>query len=192
MSLMHRSLSDKFEWYELCLERRALKLGHSHAKPSLVSILKHMRRDAPSRIALLAQRSGMSRRRVSQIVAEGVGAGILRLVDDPDDKRVSLVTMSEDGQQMCDAEVHSIHVIEAELAQRIGRGNLQKLKELLEMDWGPAEVAAVPSAAAGAAPPAKQAVTAARPRGRRPTLATSTTPSTNHRMRMNERTPNSR
>lgn len=179
MSLLHQFLSDKFEWYELCLERRALELGHGHVKPSIVSILKHMRRDAPSRIALLAQRSGMSRRRVSQIVAEGVEAGILRLVDDPDDGRVSLVTMSEGGQQMCDADIQSMHAIEAELARRIGRGNLQKLKELLEMDWGPAEVSAAD--ATGATRATKQAAPAARPRGRRPTLATTATPSATER-----------
>jgi DNA-binding MarR family transcriptional regulator len=181
MSLLHQFLSDKFEWYELCLERRALELGHGHVKPSIVSILKHMRRDAPSRIALLAQRSGMSRRRVSQIVAEGVEAGILRLIDDPDDGRVSLVTLSEGGQQMCDADIQSMHAIEAELARRIGRGNLQKLKELLEMDWGPAQVSAAGTAAAGATQAAKQAAPAARPRGRRPTLATPATPSATER-----------
>ena len=160
MTLMHRFLTDKLEWYELCLERRAQRLGYSHVKPSIVSILKHMRRDSPTRIALLAQLTGTTRRRVSQIVAEGVEAGILSLVDDPDDKRVSLVTLSEAGQQMCDADIASMHAIEAELARRIGRANLQKLTELLEMNWGPAEVM-------DDMPAAPRATAAARPRGRR-------------------------
>lgn len=161
MSLMHRYLNDKAEWYELCLQRRALELGYSHIKPSIVSILKHMQRGAPSRIALLAQRAGTTRRRVSQVVAEGVEAGILELVDDPDDKRVSLVTLSVAGQAMCDADITSMHAVEAELARRIGRANLQKLTELLAMDWGPAEVAADTASA-----PAVQAKAKATPQPR--------------------------
>jgi DNA-binding MarR family transcriptional regulator len=138
MELMHQFLTDKYDWYEACQQQHDKARGHLHIKPTLVQLLKHMERDQGSRIALLAVRMGVSRRRVSQIAAEGVEAGILDLVDDPDDARVSIVQISEGGQAILDAAIESMHEIEAELARRIGRENLAQLTRLLKMDWGPA------------------------------------------------------
>jgi DNA-binding MarR family transcriptional regulator len=140
MSLMHQFLLEKTEWYETCLQRRAQELGYGYIKPSLVQFIKNMSADGPSRIALLAERLGVTRRRVSQIAAEGAELGLLELVEDADDKRVMLVQLSERGEIMVDAAVLSMTRIENELARRIGRANLDKLKEVLAMDWGPAEV----------------------------------------------------
>jgi DNA-binding MarR family transcriptional regulator len=148
MSLMHQFLLEKLDWYEACLQGRAQEVGYGYIKPTLVQFIKKMNTDGPSRIALLAERLGVTRRRVSQIAAEGVELGLLELVEDSDDKRVMLVRLSERGELMIDAAVASMIRIEAELARRIGRANLDKLKEVLAMDWGPAELREVSSAAA--------------------------------------------
>lgn len=140
MSLMHQYLLEKLDWYETCLQGRAQELGYGYIKPTLVQFIKKMNPHGPSRIALLAERLEVTRRRVSQIAAEGVELGLLELIEDSDDKRVMLVQLSERGELMVDAAVASMIRIEAELARRIGRGNLDKLKELLAMDWGPAEL----------------------------------------------------
>jgi DNA-binding MarR family transcriptional regulator len=135
---MHQFLMEKCEWYETCLQRRARELGYAHLKPTLVQLIKNMTPDGPSRIALLAERLGVTRRRVSQIVAEGVELGILEFVQDPHDARVALVQLSERGLDMVDAAVVGMIEIEAELARRIGRANLDTLTQILRMDWGPA------------------------------------------------------
>ena len=140
MPPMHKFLMEKAEWYELCMQRRAAELGYGYLKPSMVMIMKNMTKDQPARMALLAQRAGTTRRRISQIAAEGVELGILELVEDPHDKRVLLVTLSKRGEEMGQAAVSSMLTIEAELARRIGRANLEKLTELLAMDWGLPEV----------------------------------------------------
>jgi DNA-binding MarR family transcriptional regulator len=140
MPLMHQVLFDKADWYEGCLERLALELGYGYIPPSVALLLRHMRADAPSRIALLAQQIGVTRRRISQIAAEGVKLGVLELIEDADDKRVLLVHLSPGGKQMADATVASMHRVEAELARRIGRSKLEALTDLLAMDWGPAAV----------------------------------------------------
>jgi DNA-binding MarR family transcriptional regulator len=137
MELMHQFLTDKYDWYEAFQQQYDKARGRLHIKPTLVQLLKHMERDQGSRIALLAVRMGVSRRRVSQIAAEGVEAGILELVADPDDGRVSIVRVSPDGQQILDKAIEAMHEIEAELARRIGRENLAQLVKLLKMDWGP-------------------------------------------------------
>lgn len=140
MSLMHQFLLEKLEWYEACLQGRAEEVGYGYIKPTLVQFIKKMNPDGPSRIALLAERLGVTRRRVSQIAAEGVELGLLELVEDSADKRVMLVQLSERGELMVDAAVASMIRIEAELARRIGRTNLERLKDVLAMDWGPAEL----------------------------------------------------
>jgi DNA-binding MarR family transcriptional regulator len=137
---MHKFLMEKAEWYETCMQRRAAELGYGYLKPSMVTIMKNMNVDQPARMALLAQRAGTTRRRISQIAAEGVELGILELVEDPHDKRVLLVRLSQAGKDMGHAAIASMQRIEAELAQRIGRTNLEKLTEILAMDWGLPEV----------------------------------------------------
>jgi DNA-binding MarR family transcriptional regulator len=148
MPLMHQFLLDKADWYEACLARLAQALGYGYIPPSVALLLRHMTVGTPARIALLAQRIGVTRRRISQIAAEGVKLGVLELIEDADDKRVLLVQLSPGGTQMANGAVASMHRIEAELARRIGRSKLDSLTELLAMDWGPAEVQPEPPARA--------------------------------------------
>ncbi len=138
MELLHRYLTDKFDWYETCLQRYDERRGHVHIKPSLVQLLKQMERGQGARAHLLAVRMGVTRRRVSQIVAEGVESGVLSVVQDPDDARAAIVWLTDEGQRICDETIEGMHRIEAELIKRIGAKNVADLLRLLTMDWGPA------------------------------------------------------
>jgi DNA-binding MarR family transcriptional regulator len=137
VALMHQFLTEKAEWYEACLARRDDALGRPHIKPTLVPLLKILERDRPSRMAVLALRMGVTRRRIGQIAAEGVQAGVLEFVSDPNDARVALLRHSALGLVMVDRAIESMRLIEAELERRIGRKNLESLIDLLRMDWGP-------------------------------------------------------
>jgi DNA-binding MarR family transcriptional regulator len=138
MELLHRFLTDKFDWYETCLQRYDERRGHVHVKPSLVPLLKQMERGQGARMHLLAVRMGVTRRRVSQIVAEGVESGMLTVTQDPDDARAAIVRLTDEGQRICDEAIEAMHRIEAELIKRIGARNVAELLRLLKMDWGPA------------------------------------------------------
>lgn len=138
MDFLHRYLTDKFDWYEQCMVEHSKAVGSVHIKPPVVQLLKQLERGQRARMALLAVRMGVTRRRVSQIAAEGVAAGVLEVVADPDDARVSIVRLSPSGQAICDAEIQSLAAIEAELKRRIGRERFAELVALLRMDWGPA------------------------------------------------------
>jgi DNA-binding MarR family transcriptional regulator len=140
VALMHQFMTEKAEWYEASLARRDESLGRPHIKPTLIPLLKILERDRPSRMAVLALRMGVTRRRIGQIAAEGVQAGVLEFVPDPDDARVTLLQHSALGNQMVDQAIESMHVIEAELERRIGRKNLESLIKVLRMDWGPVVV----------------------------------------------------
>lgn len=137
MFAMHRYLTDKFDWYEECLKQHDRKHGHLHIKPSLVPLLKQMDRGQDARMHLLAIRMGVSRRRVSQVVAEGVECGMLSVHPDPDDGRITIVRVTELGLKSCEEAIDAMRAIEAELCKRIGRENVAELTRLLRMDWGP-------------------------------------------------------
>jgi DNA-binding MarR family transcriptional regulator len=145
MPKLRKLLIAKSEWYEACLHRQAQAAGYGHLKPAMVEFIKHLGRE-PMRIALLAEHLDVSRPRISQLAAEGVGLGILELVEDASDKRVMLVGFSAQGWEMVRSATADMSGIDAELARRIGRTNLDRLIDLLDMDWGPPEVrtAAVP------------------------------------------------
>jgi DNA-binding MarR family transcriptional regulator len=137
MELLHRYLTDKADWYEQCLEQYDRKRGLVHVKPTIVPLLKVMERGKDSRMHMLAIRMGVTKRRVSQIVAEGIECGLLALVSDPNDARVAMVRVTDEGQRICDEEIAAMHSIEVELAKRIGRENVAQIMRLLAMDWGP-------------------------------------------------------
>lgn len=138
MDYLHRYLTDRSDWYEACLERNARRRGNVHIKPSLVAVLKQMERGQDARMHLLAVRMGVTRRRVAQIVAEGVECGVLATIPDPDDARAAIVRLTEEGQRVCDETIDALRHVEAELVKRIGARNVADLVRLLKMDWGPA------------------------------------------------------
>lgn len=138
MDYLHRYLTDRFDWYDACLQQHDRRRGHVHIKPSLVPLLKQMERGQDARMHLLAVRMGVTRRRVSQIVAEGVECGVLATFADPDDARAAIVRLTDEGQRICDEAIDAMRRIEAELVKRIGARNVAELVRLLKMDWGPA------------------------------------------------------
>lgn len=138
MDFLHRHLTDKFDWYETCLQRCADKRGQVHIKPAIVALLKQMERGTDARMHLLAVKMGITRRRVSQIVAEGAECGLLEVFQDPDDARASIVRLSPQGQEICDEVIETMKQVEADLVKRIGAKNVSELIRILKMDWGPA------------------------------------------------------
>lgn len=141
MDLFHRYLTDKVDWYEACVQRYDERRGHVHVKPTLVPLLKNMVRGEDSRMHLLALKMGVTRRRVSQIVAEGVECGLLDLIQDPDDARASIVRLTPEGLQICDDAIEAMRRVETELVKRIGARNVAELTRILKMDWGPPALA---------------------------------------------------
>jgi DNA-binding MarR family transcriptional regulator len=136
LPLMHQFLMEKVEWYEASLQAQAHALGYQHISQSLVQLIKNMNPNGPSRIVDLAACLGVTRRRVSQIVAIGVEEKLLETEPDPEDGRAVLVSLSVHGQIMVDAAVASMIRIEAELRHRIGEKTLDTLTTILKANWG--------------------------------------------------------
>jgi len=147
MHQLRKLLIERAEWFEHALARLAALDGYGDLPMPLVQMCKYIGKE-PVRMTVLAEHLGVSRQRVAQIAAEGVAFGIIELSDDPDDGRVKRVGFSTKGWGVVKQAVARMVEIEAELARRIGRRNLEQLVELLSLDWGPADVARRDPAAA--------------------------------------------
>jgi DNA-binding MarR family transcriptional regulator len=90
-----------------------------------------------TRTAELARRAGISRQAVHQTVQELQRLGLVRLVPDPTNRSAKLVVPTDRGQASIRVAKATLADLEGELAQRLGRGQLQSLRQALEADWGP-------------------------------------------------------
>lgn len=84
-----------------------------------------------TRQGVLAERTGLSKQAVQQLVDDLVAAGILVRTPDPADKRARIVRYTEAGQAaMADGNRVKL-AIEAEFASQLGDADLARLKAIL-------------------------------------------------------------
>lgn len=84
-----------------------------------------------TRQGVLAERSGLSKQAVQQLVDDLVAAGILARTPDPKDKRARIVRYTQSGLAAM-AEADRIKLaIEADFAARLGARDLERLKTIL-------------------------------------------------------------
>ena len=80
---------------------------------------------------MLAERTGLSKQAVQQLVDDLVAAGILVRTPDPADKRARIVRYTDKGlAAMADGNRIKLR-IEAEFADQLGARDLARLKEIL-------------------------------------------------------------
>jgi len=85
----------------------------------------------------VARRMGITRQAVYKVTKELQKLGILELVDDPEDGRQKIISMTKRGERIALDARECLDLIEAQLAGQIGRRNLEILKTVLAKDWGP-------------------------------------------------------
>jgi len=85
----------------------------------------------------VARRMGISRQAVYKVTKELQKLGILELVDDPEDGRQKIISMTKRGERIALDARECLELVEAQLADQIGRRNLDVLRAALAKDWGP-------------------------------------------------------
>jgi DNA-binding MarR family transcriptional regulator len=63
--------------------------------------------------------------------------GLVGLVPDPTNRSAKLVVPTDRGRASIRVAKTTLAKLEGELAQRLGRGQVQALRQALEADWGP-------------------------------------------------------
>lgn len=105
-----------------------------------------------TRTAEIARRAGISRQAVHQTVQELQRLGLVRLVPDPTNRSAKLVVPTDRGQASIGVAKTTLAKLEGELAQRLGRDQVQALRQALEADWGPT----IDSSPGGERPPQRR------------------------------------
>jgi DNA-binding MarR family transcriptional regulator len=90
-----------------------------------------------TRTAEIARRAGVSRQAVHQTVQELQQLGLVRLVPDPTNRSAKLVVPTDRGRDSIRVAKTTLAKLEGELALRLGRDQVQALRQALEADWGP-------------------------------------------------------
>jgi DNA-binding MarR family transcriptional regulator len=105
-----------------------------------------------TRTAEIARRAGISRQAVHQTVQELQRLGLVRLVPDPTNRSAKLVVPTDRGRDSIGVAKTTLAKLEGELAQRLGRDQVQALRQALEADWGPT----IDSSPGGERPPQRR------------------------------------
>lgn len=115
---------------EEALRRIALQAGAPRLRPSHTSLLPHIDLEG-TRITVLAERRGISKQAVSQLVAELEEAGVLAREADPDDARAVRVVFTERGRRGLLEGLEVLRSLEAELGRALGASTMEHLRSAL-------------------------------------------------------------
>ena len=89
-----------------------------------------------TRPAEIARRSGISRQAVGQTIAQMRELGLVKLANDPTNRRARLVQPTAKGRKALERSGSGSQAAEKVLSRRIGASNVRALREALEADWG--------------------------------------------------------
>jgi DNA-binding MarR family transcriptional regulator len=108
-------------------------------RPSHTNLLPHIEWTG-TRVGDLAQRIGVSKQAISQLVDDLESAGVVERVADPEDGRARLVRFTRQGERSLFEGLAVLTELEAELAGKVGRTTLRNLHRDLTRILGVLEV----------------------------------------------------
>jgi DNA-binding MarR family transcriptional regulator len=106
--------------------------GHAGLGLEHTALLIHLDTDG-TRITTLAERAGVTKQAMGQLVRELEQRGYISRIDDPSDRRAALISFTALGWQfLLDAQAVK-HEIEAEYSALLGQEGLAQLRALLSL-----------------------------------------------------------
>ena len=115
---------------EEAIRRVATREGAPRLRRSHTALLPHIDLEG-TRVSVLAERLGVSKQAVSELVDDLEQAGVLERSPDPDDARARRVAFTERGLAGLLQGLTVLQEFEAELAQEIGQRTMQELHTAL-------------------------------------------------------------
>jgi DNA-binding MarR family transcriptional regulator len=118
---------------EQLIERLAER-GHPEVRYAHGNVFQYLDDDG-TRVSDLAQRAGMTKQSMAQLVEHLEGHGYLERIADPADGRAKLVRTTARGAEVFAVVRDFVAEVEARLEARLGTAKLQRLRSLLrELD----------------------------------------------------------
>ena len=125
-----------FYWIDESFQRNLQERGGpkvTHAQSMVIMTIG----EGIQRPSQIAERLGVTRQAVHQCLHELIRINLVELVVDPNDKRAKIARLSSKGEPVRKMASQVFAELEAELATRIGKRNIQQFRTVLEQDWGP-------------------------------------------------------
>ena len=110
---------------------RLAERGHPEVRVAHGAVLQYLD-DAGTRVVVLAERAGMTKQAMAQLVAHLEAHGYVERVPDPADRRAKLVRTTARGREVYVVVREFVAEVEARLAERLGEAKLHELRSLLE------------------------------------------------------------
>lgn len=122
-------------WQDI-LVRGLQKKGFRGFRASHMNVLRHIDLSG-TRITEIADRSRQSKQAVGQLVATCETQKLVKTTSDPTDRRAKIVTFTDLGRAVIDAERDVMERMDAELKILLGEGNFGELRRslLLLSEW---------------------------------------------------------
>ena len=123
---------------EQLIERLAQR-GHADVRYAHGNVFQYLD-DGGTRVSVLAQRAGMTKQSMAQLVEHLEGHGYLERVADPGDGRAKLVRATARGADVFDIVRDYVAEVDARLDEKLGAAKVQRLRVLLKELDGALEV----------------------------------------------------
>lgn len=109
------------------LQRRGFDVRPTHS-----AVLANIDIGTGTRATVLAERSGVTKQAIGQLVVDLEGRGFVSRVPDPTDRRAKLIQLTPTGQRLMEAAYGVISEIETELIERAGSDNVDTARAVLQ------------------------------------------------------------
>ena len=128
-------LASVINWQDV-LVRGLQDRGFRGFRASHMNVLRHIDLGG-TRITEIADRSRLSKQAVGQLVAGCEAQKLVRTISDPSDRRAKIVTFTNRGRAVIDAERDVMERMDAEMKGLLGAGNFTDLRRslLLLSEW---------------------------------------------------------
>jgi DNA-binding MarR family transcriptional regulator len=113
------------------LHHRLAERGHPQVRAAHGAVLQFLD-DAGTRVGVLAERAGMTKQSMAELVGHLEEHGYVERVPDPADGRARLVRATKRGREVFAIARELVAEVEAELVQRMGAAKVRRLRALLE------------------------------------------------------------
>ena len=105
--------------------------GHPEFRRSHVQLMPHLDLEG-TRITVLAERAGVSKQAIAQVVNDMEAAGHVERRPDPTDGRAKVVVLTAQGRAAVVQGLGALAALRHELAEEVGPDELAQLQSLLE------------------------------------------------------------
>ena len=116
-------------WNDQAIARMRAETGMDGLRPAHMSLFPHIDLEG-TRLTVLAERLGISKQAVAQLVDDLVAMGGLERVRDPSDGRAKLIRFRDGGQGLLEG-LHMLKVMEGEMAEELGEASMRDLHRIL-------------------------------------------------------------